>query len=141
MGAPIHRGKSRAISEINVTPLVDVVLVLLVIFMVAAPTLYQSSIKIKLPDASTGDKSQPSPMSFVIDDKGQLYWNNDKLDWDALADKVKTIDPSEKDQIIVVSADQDAKHGLVIRLMDVLRAAGLNRFSLNVQRKGKGPSS
>ncbi len=137
MGAQMPRGRSRTISEINVTPLVDVVLVLLVIFMVAAPTLYKSSIKVKLPDASTGEKSETSTLSFIVDDKGVLFFNSEKVEWDSLAEKIKTIDASNKDQIVVVSADQDAKHGLVIRLMDSLRAAGLNRFSLSVAKKAK----
>jgi biopolymer transport protein TolR len=128
-------GRSKSISEINVTPLVDVVLVLLVIFMVAAPSIYKSSIKVKLPEASTGEKASSSQITFTIDEKGALFWNNNKIDWDSLAEKIKTIDPLERDQVIVVSGDQGANYGFVVRLMDTLRAAGMNRFSLNVQKK------
>lgn len=124
------------ISEINVTPLVDVVLVLLVIFMLTAPVMYQSAIKVSLPSAQTGERSEKKlPLTFSITDKGELFWNDDLLTWKQLETRLISMGNSIADQTAVVSADTNATHGNVIRLMDILRRMGLTRFAMNVQAK------
>ena len=133
-------GRGRLIAEINVTPLVDVVLVLLVIFMLAAPVLFRNSIKVKLPDAAHGEKGQESPLTFSIDREGTLFFDQRVVAWDKIAEAVgkHASDPAVRnEQMVVISADQDSKHGSVIRLMDTLKGLGLSRFSLNVNKKGQ----
>src|SRR6476659_6646273 len=76
------------ISGINVTPLVDVVLVLLIIFMITAPVLYQSAIKVQLPKAKTGEQSNKSPLSFSISKEGSLAWGKEKIDWVTLTTRL-----------------------------------------------------
>ena len=68
------------ISGINVTPLVDVVLVLLIIFMITAPVLYQSAIQVQLPKASTGEKAEKSPLEFSITIDGIISWGKEEMD-------------------------------------------------------------
>ena len=120
------------ISGINVTPLVDVVLVLLIIFLITAPVLYQSAIKVQLPRAKTGEQAQKSPLSFTITKEGDLIWDKEKLDWDSFTKKLSTLGPTTPDQTAVISADEATPHGKVIRVMDALREAGLTHFALNV---------
>lgn len=129
------RGRGRLIADINVTPLVDVVLVLLVIFMLAAPVLFRNSIKVKLPEAAHGEKAQDSPLVFSIDRDGRLFQAQQPLAWDQLTRWAGELKADQRDQWVVISADQDAKHGQVIRLMDALKSAGLNKFSMNVDKK------
>jgi biopolymer transport protein ExbD len=124
------------ISGINVTPLVDVVLVLLIIFMITAPVIYQSAIKVQLPKAKTGEESQKSPLSFTITKAGDLMWDGKKTDWVALNDRLKAMGPQTGQETAVISADEATPHGTVIRLMDMLREAGLVRFALNVEAPG-----
>src|SRR4051794_2565489 len=112
------------ISAINVTPLVDVVLVLLIIFMITAPVLYQSAIKVQLPKARSGEEAQKSPLNFTITKEGEVAWDKDKLDWDALGKRLATMGPGLAQETAVISADQATPHGTVIRLMDALRTAG-----------------
>src|SRR3954469_1827821 len=76
------------ITGINVTPLVDVVLVLLIIFMITAPVLYQSAIKIQLPKAKTGEENPKSPLNFTISKDGDLAWDKEKLSWESLGKKL-----------------------------------------------------
>jgi biopolymer transport protein ExbD len=130
-----------AISGINVTPLVDVVLVLLVIFLVTAPVLYQSAIKVQLPKAKSGEEAgQKSPLNFTVSADGKVYWNGEELSWERLAERLKDLGPKAADETAMISADQSTPHGTVIKLMDALRTAGLVRFALNVEAGAAAPA-
>jgi biopolymer transport protein ExbD len=121
------------IAGINVTPLVDVVLVLLIIFMITAPALYQSAIKVQLPKAKSGEETQKSPLNFSISKDGGLAWDKEKMDWDTLGQRLAALGPKAADETAIISADTATPHGTVIRLMDALRQAGMTRFALNVE--------
>ena len=121
------------ISGINVTPLVDVVLVLLVIFLITAPVIYQSAIKVQLPKAVTGETQAKSPLAFTLSAAGDLSWGDQKMDWDAASKKLVAMGAQTAEQTAIISADRATPHGTVVRLMDLLRQAGLTRFALNVE--------
>ncbi len=121
------------ISGINVTPLVDVVLVLLIIFMITAPVLYQSAIKVHLPKASTGQEAEKSPLTFSITREGTVSWGKEVMDWKTLAQRLSALGEKASQETAIISADEATSHGTVIRLMDALRQAGLTRFALNVE--------
>jgi biopolymer transport protein ExbD len=133
MAGTFGGGDDEAISGINVTPLVDVVLVLLVIFLMTAPVLYQSAIKVQLPRARTGEEAaQKSPLNFTINAAGKVFWNAEEISWETLGAKLKAMGPKISDETAMISADETTPHGIVIKLMDVLRSNGLVRFALNV---------
>lgn len=133
MAGTFGGGDDESISGINVTPLVDVVLVLLVIFLMTAPVLYQSAIKVQLPKARTGeDASAKSPLNFTVNAEGKVYWNAEELSWERLGEKLKEMGSGIAEETAMISADQATPHGVVIKLMDALRASGLVRFALNV---------
>jgi biopolymer transport protein ExbD len=122
-------------SSINVTPLVDVVLVLLIIFMITAPAIYQSAIQVQLPKAKTGETTgKKSPLNFTIDTSGKLMWGKDAVSWDELPARLSALGPSITDQTAMISADAATPHGTVIRLMDALRQVGLTHFGLSVEK-------
>lgn len=127
------------ISGINITPLVDVVLVLLIIFMITAPALYQSAIKVQLPKAKSGEEAKKSPLSFSLSAQGELLWNKDRIDWPELGRRLATLGPAAANETAIISADEKTAHGEVIRLMDALRQAGLTRFALNVEAPAATP--
>ena len=129
------------ISGINVTPMVDVVLVLLVIFMIAAPTLYQAAVKVQLPKTQGAEDSPKTPLQFTLSKEGELLLGKDRLNWDDLDGKLKAMGPKIQDETALISADQATPHGTVIRLMDALRQAGLTRFGFNVETKAIGRKS
>src|SRR4051812_29764915 len=79
------------ISGINITPLVDVFLVILIIFLITAPVLYQSAIKVKLPSAKSAEQSQKSPLEFTIDKEGNLSLGKEKLDWSQLGTRLTSL--------------------------------------------------
>lgn len=130
-------------SGINITPLVDVVLVLLIIFMITAPAIYQSAIKVQLPKAKSGEEAAAkSPLNFTISQDGKLTWGKDPIEWDALTGRLSGYAASAGDlsgQTAMISADEATPHGTVVRLMDSLREAGLTRFALSVDSALRHP--
>ena len=134
-GGSFGSSDDEMISGINVTPLVDVVLVLLVIFLITAPVLYQSAIKVQLPKAKSGESAEKSPLSLSVTKEGELSWDKQKLTWDELTQRLTQMGPQLTEQTALISADQATPYSLVIKLMDTLRQAGLTRFALNVEVK------
>lgn len=127
-----------AIAAINVTPLVDVVLVLLVIFLITAPTLYQNAIKVKLPSAANAEKTETSPLEFSLSKDSVIYWGKDVVTWEQLEARLgREMNDSRKGDTVLIRADESTPHGSVIRLMDACRKAGLGKFALSVQAKRK----
>ena len=130
------------ISDINVTPLVDVMLCLLVIFMVTTSYVVADSLKIDLPEASTGDHTEPSVVmiTYTVEKATgarQLYLNGDKSDEAALRAHIKKIKAEGKKDIqAVIAADKTASHGEVIHLIDVVKQEGIIKFALNIDSGG-----
>ena len=122
------------ISGINVTPLVDVVLVLLIIFLITAPVLYQSAIKVKLPSAKTGEEAEKSPLEFSISKEGELSLGKEKLDWAQLGARAsQPWAPAPPNKPRSSARTRPLLTERSIRLMDALRQAGITRFALNVE--------
>ena len=126
-------GDDDVISAINITPLVDVVLVLLIIFMITAPVIYQSAIKVQLPKARSGEEAQRSALNFTITKEGAVMWDKEQVDWASLGTRLSALNEKNPEQTAIISADEATPHGTVIKLMDSLRQAGLTRFALNVE--------
>src|SRR5688572_20742076 len=108
-------GDDELMSGINVTPLVDVVLVLLVIFLMTAPVIYQSAIKVQLPKAKSGEQAEKSPLSFSITREGTVVWGQDTVDWETIGRRLQTMG-NLGEQTAIISADEGTSHGTVIRL-------------------------
>lgn len=130
------------ISDINVTPLVDVMLCLLVIFMVTTSYVVADSLKVDLPEAATGDHTEPSVVmiTYTVDKASgarQLYVNGDKADEAALRVHIKKVKAEGKKDIqAVIAADKMASHGEVIHLIDVVKQEGIIKFALNIDSGG-----
>ena len=133
MGTSGHGGgDDDLIASINITPLVDVVLVLLIIFLITAPVIYQNALKVELPQAKTGESSQASPLAFTIDREGKVTWGGELLNWASIEERVKAKETSFKNETASIRADTSTPHGTVIQLMDILRAHGILKFALDV---------
>ena len=130
-------GEDELVSGINVTPLVDVVLVLLVIFLMTAPVLYKSAIQVQLPKSSTattpGTGEKPEPLRFTLSKEGSLLWNQKPVEWSELPSRLDPIARANPEAAAILEADQATPHGTVIRLMDALRKSGITRFSMSVE--------
>ena len=122
------------ISAINVTPFVDVVLVLLVIFMVTAPILVKDAIGIHLPKASSGDQKTQSSLGVAVTSGGQILINGQLATPQSVVDQVKQALISNPQTQALISADGDAKHSDVVKAIDLIRSAGLIRFAIQIEK-------
>jgi biopolymer transport protein ExbD len=127
-------------SEINVTPLVDVMLVLLIIMMLVAPLL-QQGVSVRLPEAeNTVDKPEVSDQTVIaIAANKAVYLNAKPVQEAELATKVNEILEDKVEKIVLIKADQDVEYGAVMATMDALRQAGIENVGLITEkRKGTG---
>jgi biopolymer transport protein ExbD len=121
---------------INVTPMVDVVLVLLVIMMVSATYIVSQSMKVDLPSTKTSDGSASSVAAVTISKDKAIYFNQKPVEGDdALAREIKAAAGGKTDLTLIVTADRDAPHGVVVHVMDVARDVGIKSFAVNVDKR------
>ena len=138
MAMDVGGAKGGVKSDINVTPLVDVMLVLLIIMMIIAPML-QKGVDVRLPTASnTVDKPETQEQTVVhVTADGRFYVNAVPVSEQDLTTRVTDILESKKERIILIKADVDAKYGAVMDLMDELRASGIEDMGLITDPKNR----
>ncbi len=118
-----YMDQDEAITNINVTPLVDVMLVLLIIFMVTANFIVRQQMGLDLPNAKTGTTAEKSMYEFVIDAKEQLSLNGASISMESVSNeiaKIQSQNPGQK-PTAVIAADKIVKHGVFVELLDILR--------------------
>jgi biopolymer transport protein ExbD len=125
----------RMITEINVTPLVDITLVLLIIFMVTTTYIVNPSIKVDLPKAVTGTDQMRTTLALTLTKDGQLYLNGDRTNEAEVARKIAADLPGNPDLQAIIAADKVVTHGSVVHLIDFVRRAGVRKFAINVDRE------
>lgn len=128
-------GNGGPIVGINVTPMVDVVLVLLVIMMVSATYIVSQSLKVELPKTGSSDGSVTSPASVTVTASGAYMVNGQAVSEAQLRSKLVQAKRENAEVNLVVIADQSARHGRVVRVLDIARGAGVHRFAINVSRE------
>ncbi len=132
---PSHRARGRRapMADINVTPMVDVMLVLLIIFMVTAPLL-TAGVPVNLPDSNAKPLDQEQkPIQIALDEQGRLFVNDDEVNEAVLPDVLGQIAAEATDgkpPAVYLRADRGLEYGRVMRVMGELNRAGLNRVAL-----------
>ncbi|MEQ1503103.1 MAG: biopolymer transporter ExbD [Myxococcota bacterium] len=128
-------GRGRGvIVGINVTPMVDVVLVLLVIMMVSATYIASQSMKVDLPKAAHGDPGTSSPAIVTIAADGALRWNDAAVTEAALTERLRSAAADNPDVDVAVTADRAAAHGVVVHVLDLAKAEGITHFAIGVEQ-------
>jgi biopolymer transport protein TolR len=139
----VNRGKARyrPLSEINVTPLVDVMLVLLVIFMITAP-LMTSSVNVDLPKANaTALAPEKDPITVSVAPDGKVYLANDGMDLTDLVARLQAQSQSDPDRRIYVRGDKTVPYGRMIEVMGTIKQGGFNKVALLVEQTEGAPGS
>ena len=124
------RSKGGLVADINVTPLVDVMLVLLIIFMVTAPMMTQG-VDVDLPETTpTPLRQKEEPIVVTIDEKGAIFFNNVKGDQALLKQQLSNLAKSGKDRPIFLKADRKVPYGLVVSVMADIKEVGFEKLGM-----------
>ena len=140
-GKPRLRGRYRPLSEINVTPLVDVMLVLLIIFMVTAP-LMTSGVSVDLPKADTKPLNTDSqPLTIAIDASGKIFLQDQELQLPELVTKLQAITQNDQDRRIFVRGDKALAYGRIMEVMATITQGGFAKVALLADQPTTSPAS
>ena len=136
-----NRGRYRPLSEINVTPLVDVMLVLLIIFMVTAP-LMTSGVSVDLPKTDAKPlNSDSQPLTVSIDAKGQIFLQDQQLQLPELVTKLQAIAQNNQDRRIFVRGDKDLAYGRIMEVIGTITQGGFTRVALLAEAPTTQPAA
>jgi biopolymer transport protein TolR len=126
--------KSKLMAEINITPFTDVVLVLLIIFMIATPFIYQSSMKVQLPRASKSEETSRD-IIITINAQGDVFLEDAKVDLETLKYKLMAMMRRKSDASVIVNGDKNVRYDSVIQVMDILTRSGVKNPGLGIELK------
>ncbi len=126
-----QRGNNKNfMSEINVTPLVDVMLVLLIIFMVTAPMLMQG-VEVNLPKTTTKNiKTKEEPLMLTVNKEKEIFIEKHRITLDNLEIKIQKIFQNRKDKEILLRADKEVPYGFVIKVIAKVKQAGIDKLGM-----------
>jgi biopolymer transport protein TolR len=127
--------EDEAITGINVTPLVDITLVLLIIFMVTASYIVKETIEVELPRAAHGGETVQKTFAVLVTREGRSFLNGVPVDDEALVSEVHKARAAGEDVQAIVGADKNAMHGTVTHLLDLLKGAGVTKFAIQIEKQ------
>jgi biopolymer transport protein ExbD len=130
-----------AITGINVTPLVDIVLVLLIIFMMTASYIVTPAIRVDLPKAQTAEPVVQSTLALVITREGDVFLDNKKVSDGDIRGFIRAERQSGKELEAIIAADAAIRHGRVVQLIDLIKSEGIVKFALNTQADFTSPQA
>jgi biopolymer transport protein ExbD len=122
-------------SEINVVPLVDIILVVLIIFMVTAPMIMKPSINVNLPKAASGEATVPSKLNISISSDGKLNLDGKNVEDAEIQAAALEEFKKNPDVQAIISADKDVPHGRVVGVLDMVKSAGVKKFAISIDKK------
>jgi biopolymer transport protein TolR len=137
MGPSSSNGKKRLVADINVTPLVDVMLVLLIIFMITAPMMTQG-LNVDLPETtSKALRQEEKPIIVTIDKKGEISINSVPQARALMVEELKKSYAANKDQLLFLRADKNIPYGDVMKVMSDIQSVGFEKVGMETKPPGK----
>jgi len=127
-------GKDKSF-EINLTPLIDIVFLLLIFFMVSTTFIYSDSIKVNLPSAKGEQVQEKKDIRVSLNKKGMIFVNGKVIDDDKLLATLKNKKKEMPDVTVIIEADRGVTHGKVVFVMDASRKAGYEKFAIAVEEQ------
>jgi biopolymer transport protein ExbD len=128
----------RMIVDINVTPLVDITLVLLIIFMVTASLIVNPGIKVDLPKAASGTETAKSTLALTLNKEGVLFLNGERSSDEGIVRFIGSELPKNPDLQAIIAADKVVPHGDVIHVIDLVKRSGVHKFAISTDRDPAG---
>lgn len=122
------------IASINITPLVDIFLVLLIIFMITSSVIDQREIALQVPKAANAGQQAPKASGLIVDKDGNAYLDGQKLDTASIAAVLRAAVARDPEHQVLIGADRDLKYQSVVDFIDLVRGAGVTKYALKVVR-------
>ncbi|MCO4768805.1 MAG: biopolymer transporter ExbD [Deltaproteobacteria bacterium] len=119
-------------ADINITPMVDIILVLLIIFMVTASVINKEAIEVELPSAATGGPTETTSLGIHIDKDGAWYLNGEPTGKEAVRAFIRQEKAAGADLMALIAADKTASHGEVVGAIDLVKQEGVLKFAINI---------
>ena len=123
------------IAAINIVPVVDIILVVLIIFMVTAPLVLKPVIDVNLPKASSGEESPPAPLNIAIGRDGQLAINGQTATMDQLAATAAQAVADKPDTAAILQADKTVTLETLTAIIDIIKTAGVKKVAFSIEKK------
>jgi biopolymer transport protein ExbD len=123
------------ITGINVTPLVDIMLVLLIIFMVTATYIVHESIQIELPKAAHGGETTKQTFAVMVTKDDKTFLNGTEVTDSGLVAEVQKVTSAGSEVNAIIGGDKAASHGAVTHVLDVLKGAGVTKFAIQIEKE------
>ena len=136
MAAATSGSDDEIMSAINITPLVDIFLVLLIIFMITSSVVDQKSIPVNLPKAAHAGSEAPKASGLLVDKDHRLFLDGELRDSAQVADLLKVAVAADEEHQVLIGADQDLPYREVVEVIDLIRGAGVRKYALKVARAG-----
>jgi len=125
--------KSKRKVLINITSLIDVLFLLLIFFMVSSTFLEQPGIKLELPHAQSATVMEQKKYVLFVDKDGNMFLNDDAVGTENLEERIRQVLPSMEDGALVLKADQEVSHGVVVRIMDIMKRSGVKKLVIGTR--------
>ena len=135
MAANLSGGDDEPIAAINVVPLVDIILVVLIIFMVTAPLVLKPSIDINLPKASSGDQSAPTPLSIGVAADGTISLNGKQTTLEEVTAFAADLAKKNPDASAILAADKNTTLDRLTEIIDIVKTAGIKKVAFSIEKK------
>jgi len=126
--------KSKRKVSLNLTSLIDVLFILIIFFTVSSTFLEQPGIELKLPEAESSEGHTAQKVIIYVDKDKNIFLNDNIVSVNSLVNEIKNLNTLQKDKSIVLKADSDVTHGLVIEIMDMLRQQGIYKIIVSTQK-------
>ena len=126
--------KSKRKVSLNLTSLIDVLFILIIFFTVSSTFLEQPGIELKLPEAESSEGHTAQKVIIYVDKDKNIFLNDNIVSVNSLVSEIKNLNTLQKDKSIVLKADSDVTHGLVIEIMDMLRQQGIYKIIVSTQK-------
>ena len=134
MASKLGGGEDDLIADINITPFVDIILVVLIIFMVTATTIVKQAIPVTLPEAASGSEVSSESLAFTLDVSGALLLDGAPVDAAAAQQAIRAAKARSREVVVLIAADKQVSHGRVVWLLDLVKSEGVAKFAINIDK-------
>ena len=123
---------------INLTPLIDVLFILIIFFTVSSTFLEQPGIELKLPEAESSQSHTAQKVIVYVDNDENIFLNDDPVEIDKVAEAVEALISAQTDKSVVLHADEGVSHGIIIKVMDLMRKRGIYKIVISTSKPFPG---